>query len=450
MTDTAIIILAAGLGKRMKSARPKALHRAAGRTLIGHVLTTVVALGPTQIVVVTGPGEDEVAEEARRFVPGIHTAVQAERKGTGHAASVAQPLLQSFFGKVIVLFADCPNVRTQTLQMLLEKVTETTPLAVLGFRAADPHGYGRLIRDTEGNLVDIREELDASGQERKIDLCNSGIMAVEAALLHKLLPRLENKNVKGEYYLTDLVALAIRDKNRVAHVVCSEDEVAGVNTRVQLAQIETQMQKKLRSQAMENGATLVAPETIFLSADTQIGTDVLIEPHVLIGPNVVIADNATIRSFCHIEGARIGSGAIVGPFARLRPGAVIGEGTHVGNFVEIKNAQIESGAKINHLSYVGDARVGMKANIGAGTITCNYDGISKHFTDIGAGAFVGSNTALVAPVKIGDGAYVGSGSVIDRDIENDALALERAPLVIKPGWAKRFRSVREARKTAKK
>jgi bifunctional UDP-N-acetylglucosamine pyrophosphorylase / glucosamine-1-phosphate N-acetyltransferase len=219
---------------------------------------------------------------------------------------------------------------------------------------------------------------------------------------------------------------------------------------VQLAQIETQMQKKLRTRAMENGATLVAPETIFLSADTQIGSDVLIEPHVLIGPSVVFADNATIRSFCHIEGARIGSGAVVGPFARLRPGAVIGEGAHVGNFVEIKNAQIESGAKINDLCYVGDARVGVKANVGAGTITCNYDGISKHFTDIGPGAFVGSNTALVAPVKIGDCAYVGSGSVIDRDIENDALALERAPLVIKPGWAKRFRSVREARKAARK
>jgi bifunctional UDP-N-acetylglucosamine pyrophosphorylase/glucosamine-1-phosphate N-acetyltransferase len=275
-------------------------------------------------------------------------------------------------------------------------------------------------------------------------------MAMDAALLRDLLPKLKNDNAKGEYYLTDIVALVVRDRKRAVHVVCTEAEVAGVNTRGQLAEIEMQMQRDLRARAMENGATLIAPETIFLSADTLIGKDVIVEPHVVIGPAVVIADNVTIRGFCHIEGASIGRGAIVGPFARLRPGADIGEGAHLGNFIEIKNAKVEAGAKINHLAYVGDARVGAKANIGAGTITCNYDGIAKYFTDIGAGAFIGSNTALVAPVKIGDGAYVGSGSVVDRDIEDDALALERAPLVIKPGWAKRFRSVREARKAAKK
>jgi bifunctional UDP-N-acetylglucosamine pyrophosphorylase/glucosamine-1-phosphate N-acetyltransferase len=450
MTETAVIVLAAGLGTRMKSSRPKALHRVAGRTLIGHVLTAVSALDPRQVIVVTGPGEDAVSEEARHFIPGAVTVIQAERRGTGHAAIVAQPALQSFSGKVLVVFADCPNIKSQSLRVLLAEVTAKTPLAVLGFRAADPHAYGRLIQDKKGNLIDIREELDASTHERKLNLCNSGIMAMDAALFRDLLPQLNNDNAKGEYYLTDIVALVVKKRKQVVHVVCAEAEVAGVNTRAQLAEIETQMQRDLRALAMENGATLIAPETIFLSADTQIGKDVVVEPHVVIGPGVVIADNVTIRSFCHIEGASIASSAIVGPFARLRPGAEIGEGAHLGNFIEIKNAKVEAGAKINHLAYVGDARVGAKANIGAGTITCNYDGIAKYFTDIGAGAFIGSNTALVAPVKIGDGAYVGSGSVVDRDIEDDALALERAPLVIKPGWAKRFRSVREARKAAKK
>jgi bifunctional UDP-N-acetylglucosamine pyrophosphorylase/glucosamine-1-phosphate N-acetyltransferase len=274
-------------------------------------------------------------------------------------------------------------------------------------------------------------------------------MTMDAALFRELVPRLTNENAKREYYLTDLVPLAVRHKKHVAHAICSEEEVAGVNTRAQLAEIEKQMQRDLRAAVMANGATLIAPETVFLSIDTRVGRDVIIEPNVVIGPNVVIEDNSTIRSFSHLEGAHIGTGAIVGPFARLRPGARIGESAHLGNFVEVKNATIEPGAKINHLSYVGDARVGAKANIGAGTITCNYDGFSKHFTDIGAGAFVGSNTSLVAPVKVGAGAYIGSGSVVDRDVENDALALERSPFVLKPGWAKRFRSVSEARKSRK-
>jgi bifunctional UDP-N-acetylglucosamine pyrophosphorylase/glucosamine-1-phosphate N-acetyltransferase len=446
MTDTAVIVLAAGLGTRMKSSRPKAMHRAAGRTLIGHVLSAVARLNPTRVLVVTGPGEDEVSEEARHFVPDAVMVTQAERRGTGHAALVAQPLLSSHSGKVLVVLADCPNVKTETLGALLEQVSSIRPLALLSFRAADPHGYGRLIRDEGGNLVDIREELDASSEERKIDLCNSGIMAMEGALFNALLPKLKSDNAKGEYYLTDLVPLAVKEGKRVAHEVCPEEEVSGVNTRAQLAEAEAQMQKSLRAQAMDNGATLVAPETVFLSADTRIGRDVVIEPHVVIGPGVVISDNVVIRAFCHLEGARIGPGAVIGPFARLRPGADIHAGVHLGNFVEVKNSKIETEAKINHLAYVGDARVGAKANIGAGAITCNYDGISKHSTDIGAGAFIGSNAALIAPVKIGDGAYVGSGSVIDRDVESDALALERASLVIKPGWATRFRSARAARK----
>ena len=444
----AAIILAAGLGRRMRSNLPKVMHRAAGRTLIGHVLTTLSAIRPSSAIVVVGPGEDTVVEEARRFMPNALTVVQSERKGTGHAARVAAPMLEAFAGRVLILFGDCPNVSEQALRGLLDQVTAKMPLAVLGFRAADPHGYGRLIQDKKGNLIDIREELDASHKERKIDLCNSGIMAVDANLMRKLLARLENSNAKGEYYLSDLVPLARKHGARVAFEVCPEAEVAGVNTRAQLAEIELAMQKALRSRAMEEGATLTSPETVFLSADTKLGRDVIIEPNVVIGPGVEIADDVMIRSFCHLEGACIARGAVIGPFARLRPGARIGEHAHIGNFVEIKNAAVESGAKINHLSYVGDARVGEKANIGAGTITCNYDGIAKYFTDIGAGAFIGSNSALVAPVKIGDGAYVGSGSVIDRDVERDSLALERAQMVVKPGWAARFRAVHKKRKSA--
>jgi bifunctional UDP-N-acetylglucosamine pyrophosphorylase/glucosamine-1-phosphate N-acetyltransferase len=444
----AAIVLAAGLGRRMKSGLPKVMHRAAGRTLVGHVLTALSAVGPSPVIVVVGPGEDAVVDEARHFMPNALTVIQSERKGTGHAAMVAAPMLQAFTGKVLILFGDCPNVSPHALRGLIDQVTSKTPLAVLGFRAADPYGYGRLIQDKKGNLIDIKEELDASRSERKINLCNSGIMAVDANLLRKLLARLENRNAKDEYYLSDLVPLARKDGARIAYAICPEAEVAGVNTRAQLAEIEIEMQKALRSRAMEEGATLTAPETVFLSADTKLGKDVIIEPNVVIGPGVEIADDVTIRSFCHLEGASISRGAIVGPFARLRPGARIGEHAHIGNFVEIKNAAVESGAKVNHLSYVGDARVGERANIGAGTITCNYDGIAKYFTDIGAGAFIGSNSALVAPVKIGDGAYVGSGSVIDRDVEGDALALERAPMVVKPGWAARFRAVHKKRKSA--
>jgi bifunctional UDP-N-acetylglucosamine pyrophosphorylase/glucosamine-1-phosphate N-acetyltransferase len=444
----AAIVLAAGLGKRMKSALPKALHRAAGRSLIGHVLTALSQLSPSSVIVVVGPSEDAVLEEARRFVPDTVAVTQSERRGTGHAAMMAMPMLEAFTGTVLILFGDCPNVSAPSLRELMGRVTPKTPLAVLGFEAADPHGYGRFIRDAKGNLLGIREELDASPRERKITLCNSGIMAADAKLLRDLIERLGNDNAKGEYYLTDLVALVRKAGKRVAHTVCAESEVAGVNTRAQLAEIEQEMQKALRARAMQGGATLVAPDTIFLSADTKIGSDVVIEPHVVIGPGVEIADNVTIRSFCHLEGARVSPGAIVGPFARLRPGARIGEEAHIGNFVEVKNAAVEQGAKINHLAYVGDARVGAKANIGAGTITCNYDGFAKHFTDIGAGAFIGSNSSLVAPVKIGDGAYVGSGSVIDRNVEADALALEREQMIVKPGWAARFRSVHKRRKTA--
>ena len=449
MTPLAAIVLAAGLGTRMASAQPKVLHRVAGRSLLGHVLAAVAELAPQRTIVVAGPDQAAVASEARRHIADVETVVQAERLGTGHAVQMAAPLLQSFTGRTIILFGDCPNISAATLRALLAEVDAKTSLAVLGFRTKEPTGYGRLI--TKGKkLLAIREELEATKRERAITLCNSGVMAVDAQLMARLLPKLENCNTKKEYYITDLVELAAKARKPVSYVECPAEEVLGVNTRAQLAAVEAELQRKLRARAMEHGATLVAPETVFLCADTRIGRDVLIEPNVTFGPGVSVADNVVIRSFSHIEGATIAAGATVGPFARLRPGAALGADVHVGNFVEIKNASVETGAKVNHLSYVGDARVGAGANVGAGTITCNYDGVAKHHTDIGKGAFIGSNTSLVAPVKIGDGAYIGSGSVITREVEADALAVERSPVTTKPGWASRFRAAAQARKAAKK
>ena len=449
MTPLAAIVLAAGLGTRMASAQPKVLHRAAGRSLLGHVLTAVAQLEPQRTIVVSGPDQGTVDAEARRFVPNIETVIQAQRLGTGHAVQVAAPLLQSFSGAVLILFGDCPNISTATLRALLCEIGPKTPAAVLGFRTNEPSGYGRLL--TKGtSLIAIREELDATKRERAITLCNSGVMAVDCGLLVTLLPKLENRNSKTEYYITDLVELAVKARKTVRFTECPAEEVMGVNTRAQLAAVEAALQRKLRAKAMEQGATLVAPDTVFLSADTQIGRDVVIEPNVTIGPGVAIGDNVVVRSFSHVEGATVAPGATIGPFARLRPGAKVGPDAHIGNFVEIKNATVEAGAKINHLSYVGDARVGSGANIGAGTITCNYDGVAKHQTDIGKNAFIGSNTSLVAPIKVGDGAYIGSGSVITRDVEADALAVERSPVTTKPGWASRFRAAAAARKAAKK
>ena len=446
MTAIAAIVLAAGMGTRMRSGHPKVLHRAAGRTLLGHVLVAVGELRPDRTIVVIGPNQSAVDEESRRHVPAVESVVQAERLGTGHAVRMTAPLLGSFGGKLLVLFGDCPNITADTLRELLDRVTTKTPLAVLGFRAADPTGYGRMITKG-GRLLAIHEESEATKREKAIRLCNSGVMAAEAKALLPLVDKLENRNSKGEFFLTDVVELATKARKAVAYAECTENEVRGVNTRGQLAAVEQALQLRLREAAMAGGATLVSPDTVMLSADTKLGRDVVIEPYVVFGPGVTIADGALIRSFSHIEGADIASNAIVGPFARLRPGAKIGNDAHIGNFVEIKKASIEASAKVNHLTYVGDARVGARTNVGAGTITCNYDGFAKHFTDIGKDAFVGSNTSLVAPVKIGDGAYIGSGSVITRDVEADSLAIERAPVTTKPGWAARFRAAAKARKT---
>ncbi len=435
MTQTDLIILAAGKGTRMKSERAKVLHPVAGWPLLAHVLAAAGALEARRTSVVVGPGMDEAGTVARRCCEEAAVAVQTERLGTAHAVGVALETLPEAPGAVLVLYGDTPLIAPETLKRLEAAIAEGAGVAVLAFRAGDPTGYGRMIRDREGALVAIREEADATEAERAIDLCNSGVMAFDAETLRRLLPLIGNDNAKGEYYLTDMVMQAVSAGVPVALVECAEEEVLGINTRAELARAERIMQDRLRAAAMAGGATLVAPETVFLCRDTRIGTDVLVEPHVVFGPGVAVGNGATVRAFCHIEAAEIGEGAVVGPFARLRPGAEIGGGAHVGNFVEVKNARLGEGAKANHLAYLGDADIGARANIGAGTITCNYDGVAKHRTVVGADAFVGSNSSLVAPVTVGEGAYVGSGSVISDDVAPGALALGRARQVEKPGRA---------------
>jgi bifunctional UDP-N-acetylglucosamine pyrophosphorylase/glucosamine-1-phosphate N-acetyltransferase len=435
------IVLAAGEGTRMRSAQPKVLHTIAGQSLLAHVLNAVKQSGAARIAVVTGPDRGDVAAEARRIAPDVEIFEQRERLGTAHAVLAAKPALAKAADDVIVLFADTPLVRAQTLEDLRKPLANGAAVAVLGFRPADPAGYGRLL--TQGDeLIAIREDKDASTEEKRITLCNGGLMALAGDKALAILERIGNANAKKEYYLTDAVAIARDMGLKAVAVDAEENDVRGINTKGQLADTEAALQSRLRQAALEAGVTLVAPETVYLAADTKFGKDVTVEPYVVIGPGVEIEDGATIRSFSHLEGAHVGKGARVGPYARLRPGADLGEDVHIGNFVEVKAATIEAGAKANHLSYIGDARVGEGANIGAGTITCNYDGAAKHRTDIGKGAFIGSNTALVAPVKIGDGAYIGSGSVITSDVPPEALALERAPLTIKEGWAKRLRDLK--------
>ncbi|MFO1130540.1 MAG: bifunctional UDP-N-acetylglucosamine diphosphorylase/glucosamine-1-phosphate N-acetyltransferase GlmU [Hyphomicrobiales bacterium] len=447
MTDIAIIVLAAGKGTRMKSALPKVLHRAAGRSLIAHVLHAASELDPREVIVVGGPDMGAVFDEARRVCPKVVPALQVERLGTGHAVSMARTALEGFTGIVLVLYGDVPLISAGTLRKLAGLADGG--MAVLGFEANDPHGYGRLLQDALGNIVKIKEELDASPEERAIKLCNSGIIAIESALLWSELPKLGNSNAKGEYYLTDLVELVSASGAVCRLAQCPEAEVAGVNDRLQLSAIEATLQNSYRRRHMLGGATLVAPDTVYFSADTVIGQDVVIEPHVVFGPGVVIGNGVEILGFSHIEGAKVQPGARIGPFARLRPGSEIGEAAHVGNFVEVKKAAIGKGVKANHLSYIGDARVGAGTNIGAGTITCNYDGFEKHVTDIGERVFVGSNTALVAPVVVGAGASIAAGSVVTRNVPSDALAIARAELELRDGWAKRFREMMAARKAAR-
>ncbi len=445
MTETPAlaIILAAGKGTRMKSERPKVLHRIAGAPLLAHVLSAVKGAGVTRNAVVVGPGMEEVAAAAAALDPKLEIFVQRGQLGTADAVKAARRAIEDFQDHVLVLYGDTPLMTPETLRRVRAELKSGADLAVIGFEADNPTGYGRLLLDERGRLAAIREEKDASEAERALTLCNSGIMAFRSGkTLLGLLGRIGNVNVKKEFYLTDAVALARGDGREVHIVTSNAEEVLGVNSRAELAAAEAVVQRRLRARVMQEGATLVAPDTVFLSHDTRIGKDVVIEPHVVIGERVVIEDGATIRAFSHIEGACIGEGATVGPFARLRPGAALAKDAHIGNFVEIKQAEIAEGAKVNHLTYIGDASVGARANVGAGTITCNYDGFAKHRTEIGADAFIGSNSSLVAPVKIGEGAYIGSGSVISKDVSPDALALTRSPQEERAGWAAKARARR--------
>jgi len=444
---TGIVVLAAGLGTRMKSALPKVMHPVAGRPMIAHLLAGLAELSPDRLVVVIG----EEMEAVERAVAPHPTVVQAQRLGTGHAVLAAREVMAGFDGDVLIVYGDTPLLSSATLARMLEarRSAPEPAVVVLGFRPDDPGAYGRLIEGADGGLDAIVEAKDATPEQRAVGLCNSGVMAVDGTRLYGLLDRVGNANAKGEYYLTDIVALARADGLACRIVEGDEAELIGVNSRAELAVAERIVQEQLRARAMAAGATLTDPASVFFCHDTRLGRDVVVGPFVVFGPGVSVADGVEIRGFCHLEGMSVATGALVGPFARLRPGALIGPGAHIGNFVEIKNASVESGAKVNHLTYIGDARVGAGANVGAGTITCNYDGFFKDHTDIGAGAFIGSNTSLVAPVRIGAGAIVGAGSVVARDVPGDALALTRGPLTEKQGWARDFRERRAAERATK-
>ena len=442
------IVLAAGEGTRMRSSLPKVLHPVAGQSLLAHVLSASPKGDGASLAVVVGPDHRAVTEEAKRCRPDVETFVQHDRKGTAHAVLAAREALARGADDLIIAFGDTPLISSATFERLREALKQGASLAVLGFEAADPTGYGRLLVEN-GRLTAIREQADASAAERAVTLCNAGIMAFDGRRALSIIEKIGNTNSKGEYYLTDAVTI-VRDLGLEAVVIkTSEDEVRGINTKAQLAEAEQVMQAKLRKAALDAGVTLIAPETVYLAADTTFGKDVTIEPFVVIGPGVSIADGAVVHSFSHIVQASIGKNASIGPYARLRPGTSLGEGAKIGNFVETKAATLEAGVKINHLSYVGDAHVGANANIGAGTITCNYDGFSKHKTEIGSGAFVGTNSSLVAPVKIGKGAYIGSGSVITRDVPDDAMAVERNQQTNREGGATRYREIKTRAKAKK-
>ena len=442
-----VVILAAGQGTRMRSDRHKVLHPIADKPMLLHLLDTVARMGAERQVVVVGKGREqiEVAVEAR----GVTTALQTEQKGTAHAVLMAKQALEGASGPVLILYGDTPFVTAPTLQSMLDRLDadDAPGVVVLASSPADGKTYGRVILGEGDRIAKMVEYKDASEAERGVKLCNSGMMAVDGEALFGWLASIGNDNAGHEYYLPDVVMAAMRDGRHPVVIEGEPFETAGVNSRAELAHLELDWQRRRREQALDEGATLIDPESVWFSADTRLGRDCTIEPHVVFGPGVTIADGALIHAFCHIAGASIASGCSVGPFARLRPGAVMEQGAKVGNFVEMKQATLGEGAKINHLSYVGDASVGAKANIGAGTITCNYDGFAKHRTEIGAGAFIGSNSALVAPVSIGAGAIVGAGSVITQSVEPDSLAVARGEQRGLAGWAKRFRERQENAKS---
>jgi bifunctional UDP-N-acetylglucosamine pyrophosphorylase/glucosamine-1-phosphate N-acetyltransferase len=445
--DFAVVILAAGQGTRMRSDTHKVLHPIASRPLLLHLLDRVDGLGASKRVVVVGKGRDQVERALeRREVGVVH---QAEQKGTGHAVLQARQALEGYDGPVLVLYGDTPFVEADTLKRMLDRLDggDGPGVVVLGSCPEDPAAYGRIILGQGDSIAKMVEYRDATDEERAVRLCNSGMMAVRADDLFRWLDNVGNDNAAGEYYLPDIVNIAAGEGREAVVIEGDPYETAGVNSRAELAHLELEWQRRRREQALHEGATLIDPESVWFAYDTKLGRDVTVEPHVVFGPGVEVADGATIKAFSHIEGAIIGARAAIGPFARIRPGTSLADGTKVGNFVELKKAKVGTGAKVNHLSYVGDTEVGAAANIGAGTITCNYDGFGKHRTVIGRGAFIGSNTSLVAPVTIGDGAIVGAGSVITTDVEADSLAVERSEQKGIAGWARRFRE-RMTRKAA--
>ncbi|SEQ39009.1 bifunctional UDP-N-acetylglucosamine diphosphorylase/glucosamine-1-phosphate N-acetyltransferase GlmU [Thalassovita taeanensis] len=442
--STALVILAAGMGTRMNSDLPKVLHTVAGAPLLVHAMKSGASLMPERMVIVAGHGADLVTAAAHEWDPAAQIVLQQEQLGTAHAVAQARPTLAGFEGDVIVLYGDTPFIQPETLERMAE-ARHSHDVVVLGFEAADPGRYGRLVM--QGDALDrIVEFKDASDQERAITICNSGVIAADSETLFSLIDAVGNDNAAGEYYLTDIVALARAQGLTATAVTCDETETMGINSRAELALAETAFQTRARALAMEDGVTLIAPDTVFFAHDTVIGRDTVVEPNVVFGPEVTVESGARIRAFSHLEGCHVSQRAVVGPYARLRPGAELAEDVHVGNFVEIKNAVLDAGAKANHLSYIGDAHVGEGTNIGAGTITCNYDGVMKHHTEIGARAFIGSNTMLVAPVKIGNRAMTGSGSVITSDVPDDALAIARAKQEVKPGLATKLFDMLKAKK----
>lgn len=423
----------------MRSARPKALHKVAGRSMVGHVLSAVVKAEADRIAVVVAPNHGAVETEAKTIARDVEAVIQTERRGTAHAVLAAREAIAFGYDDILIAFADTPLVRPETFALMRKALADgESAIVALGFEAKDPTGYGRLVLK-DGVLEAIREERDASAEERKVTTCNAGLMGVSGRHALDLLEAIGCENSQKEYYLTDIVAIARERKLAACALIVSEDEVLGVNDRVQLAAAEALFQARLRESALHAGVTLVDPSSVTLAFDTALAQDVTIEPNVVFGPGVAVGSGSVIRSFSHVEGATIGENATIGPFARLRPGATLMRDVHIGNFVEVKASEVGVGAKINHLSYIGDASIGAKTNIGAGTITCNYDGFGKFRTEIGEGAFIGSHASLVAPVKIGDGAYIGTGSVITKDVSADSLVIARERQIEKPGWAIDFR-----------
>ena len=447
MSNIAAIILAAGKGTRMKSDLHKVLHPIAGQPMLMHLMASVDALSPAKKVVVVGDKADQLRDA---LGDSAETVIQEPQLGTGHAVQQAEGALKDFDGDVLILYGDVPFVPASTMQAMIDRLdhVDNPAVVVLGFEPADAQQYGRIV--ASGDRIEwMVEHKDATEHQRAVKLCNSGLMAVKSKDLFALLDRVTNSNAAGEYYLVDIVNIAVQD-GRHCHVVTTDPyDVAGINSRGELAAMEGEWQKRRRVTAMAEGASLIAPETVWFSYDTVLGRDVLIEPNVFFGPGVSVADNVKIRANCHIEGASIASGAEVGPFARLRPGTVLEEKTKIGNFVETKKAHLHKGAKANHLTYLGDVEVGAKANIGAGTITCNYDGYFKYKTEIGEGAFIGSNSALIAPVKIGRDAIVAAGSAVSRDVADGELRMVRAEQLVKPGWADRFHDAMRRKKEGK-